>query len=332
MSKRLSARDQARIAAQSAVAVGVETTERAVETERFQGAGRDQWARIPYDRIIPDETQPRTHFEDLEELADSILVLGGLEDPIRVYPEERGRWRIKDGERRYRAIRILLDRGQEQFRDVPVLIDRRPGSRREGGARLRVEQLVTSVHKAKLTPLETARTLLEIARTDTDDGEELSAARVSELTGIKPRQAERHLQVARGLRPAEMQHLLAGYPHAPLEMLIELVKWLEGPAGYRLGPDERESVVQKIAEEKPTAAGLPALLRVVAVQKRPGRPQAAKFSHGSTREGGYDVTIRIPPHRLGEASLREAEQKLSSALAEVRQLLGTRGPTSDAPD
>lgn len=334
MTKRLSARDRARIVAQTAAEVGREASEHAAETDRFQGAGRDQWARVPYERLVPDETQPRTHFEDLEELADSILALGGLEDPIRVYPEERGRWRIKDGERRYRAIGLLLERGHDEFREVPVLIDRRPGSTREGSARLRIEQLVTSVHKAKLTPLETARTLLEIARAGAEgesEEEELPAVRVAELTGIKVRQTERHLQVARGLRGEELSLVLAGYPHAPLEMLIELVKWLEGPAGQGLAPEERERVVRKVAEERPTAAGLPRMLREFAVKKRPGRAPASKFSYGRTRNGGYDVTIRIPPHRVGAETLREAEQSLSAALAEVRELLQSRASAADPP-
>lgn len=335
MTKRLSARDRARIAAESAAEVGREVHERAAETERFQGAGRDQWARVPYDRLVPDETQPRTHFDELEELADSIAALGGLEDPIRVYPEEQGRWRIKDGERRYRAIGLLLERGHNEFRDVPVLIDRRPAATGQGGARLRIEQLVTSVHKAKLTPLETARTLLEIAQAGAEEEEEeLSGARVSEMTGIKPRQTERHLQVAHGLRPDEMQLLLTSYPQAPLEMLIELVKWLEGPAGHGLAPEDREQVVRKVAEERPTAAGLPRLLREFAVRKRPGRTPASKFSYGKTRDGGYDVTIRIPAHRVGADALREAEQSLLAALEEVRGLLSTRpsGAGETAPD
>lgn len=329
MSRRLSARDQARKAAEAAAAVGRETMEQGAETERFQSAGRDQWVRIPYDRLIPDETQPRSHFEELEELADSIQALGGLEDPIRVYPEERGRWRIKDGERRYRALGILLERGNEQFRDVPVLLDRRP-SGPEGGARLRVEQLVTSIHKSKLMPLETARTLLDIARAGEVDDTEMPAARVSELTGVKQRQAERYLQVGRGLRPEELNRLLADYPHAPLEMLIELVKWLDAPTGRGLNPTVREEVIRKVGEEKPTAAALPRLLQASAVKKRPGRPAAAKFSYGKTRDGGFDVTIRIPPNRLGEPALREAEEKLSAALGEVRRLLAADPADADA--
>ncbi len=76
-----------------------------------------------------------------------------------------------------------------------------------------------------------------------------------------------------------------------------------------------------MGEEKPTAAALPRLLHTSAVRKRPGRPAAAKFSYGRTRDGGFDVTIRIPSHRLGEPALREAEEKLSAALGEVRRLL-----------
>ena len=64
--------------------------EYAAETERIHSATRAQWVRIRHERTIPDETQPRSHFEELEELANSILALGGLEDPIRVYPAERG--------------------------------------------------------------------------------------------------------------------------------------------------------------------------------------------------------------------------------------------------
>ena len=104
-------------------------------------------------------------------------------------------------------------------------------------------------------------------------------------------------------------------------MLIELTKWLEGPAGQGLEPAMRQEVLRRVAEQKPTAAALRRLLHAYAVRKRPGRPQAAKFSFGKTRDGGFHVTVRIPPYRLGADALREAEQNLSTALDEVRRLL-----------
>jgi ParB family transcriptional regulator, chromosome partitioning protein len=64
-------------------------------------------AEIPLDRIEPDPDQPREHFEAdaMSRLAESIRARGVLQ-PIRVqWHEERSRYVIIAGERRWRAAR-----------------------------------------------------------------------------------------------------------------------------------------------------------------------------------------------------------------------------------
>ena len=75
---------------------------------RLQGITRSgNAAEIPVDRIEADPDQPREEFDDdaLERLADSLKQRGQLQ-PIRVrWDEDRGRYLIICGERRWRAAR-----------------------------------------------------------------------------------------------------------------------------------------------------------------------------------------------------------------------------------
>lgn len=66
-----------------------------------------QVLRLPLDRVMPDPNNPRKDFDEdaLQDLADDIK-LRGVEQPITVYPLAAGFFRIKLGERRYRASKL----------------------------------------------------------------------------------------------------------------------------------------------------------------------------------------------------------------------------------
>jgi ParB/RepB/Spo0J family partition protein len=68
--------------------------------------------------ILPNPNQPRKDFdpEKLQELADNIKAVG-LKEPIEVRPLENGKYQIVDGERRWRASKLLLN-----LEEVPVRI------------------------------------------------------------------------------------------------------------------------------------------------------------------------------------------------------------------
>ena len=69
--------------------------------------------------VYPDPDQPRKVFDDesLKALAESIKVRG-VKQPISVQPEdEKGKYRINHGERRWRASKLA------KVREIPVFID-----------------------------------------------------------------------------------------------------------------------------------------------------------------------------------------------------------------
>jgi ParB/RepB/Spo0J family partition protein len=295
-----------------------DTAQREAErTENLQRAERANWARVPHESIVPDPDQPRKFFDEekLRGMAESIRAVG-LREPLRVYPTAwGGRFRILDGQRRWHAVAMLLEEGLEQFREVAVLVDEPPTD--EAG--LRVDQLVTSLHKEVFVPLETAAVLLEIA-VKAGGGEPLSAARVAERFGFNAKFIERHLKVARGLAPTERAFLLEHYPKAPLDPLEKLVGWFHSPAGARLDEEDRARALEMFVEHRPAGKHVEALLRPLAVKKPAGRPPRALFKAGPTGDGGFAVNFRIPPGRVSDdAVLAQAERELERALGELRR-------------
>ncbi len=59
-------------------------------------------------QLVPSKTNPRKHFPDSEikELSESILSKN-LQDPLIVRSIEGKKFEIVDGERRYRALKLL---------------------------------------------------------------------------------------------------------------------------------------------------------------------------------------------------------------------------------
>jgi ParB/RepB/Spo0J family partition protein len=286
-------------------------------TENLHRAERSNWATVPHESIVPDPDQPRKFFDEekLRGMAESIRAVG-LREPLRVYPVGwGGRFRILDGQRRWHALAMLLEEGLEQFREVAVLVDEAPADEAE----LRVDQLVTSLHKEVFVPLETAAVLLEIA-VKAGGGEPLSAARVAERFGFNAKSIERHLKVARGLGAGERAFLLEQYPKAPLDPLEKLVGWLHSAAGSRLDEAGRALALQLFAEHRPAGRNVEALLRPLAVKKPAGRPPKAQFRSGPTGDGGFAVNVRIPPGRAADdVVLAQAERELERALAELKR-------------
>jgi ParB/RepB/Spo0J family partition protein len=293
------------------------------KTESHERAERTRWATLPHEKLIPDPAQPRKLFDEdkLRSLAESIRSVG-LREPLRVYATgARGEYRILDGQRRWHALDLLLKEGLEEHREVVVLFEEAPADL----ARLRVEQLVTSVHKEVFVPLETAGALLEIAE---QEGAEraLPATQLAERYGFNPKFTERHLRVARGLSAEERAYLLEHHARAPLDPLEKLVAWLAAPTGATLAPVVRQKVIEVFARKKPTAAVLDIVLRPFAAKKPAGRPKQLRFKAGRTRGGGFEVSLSIPPGRVNdEKALEQAERDLEKALAELRRFRAERG-------
>src|SRR5580698_2537951 len=85
------------------------------------------------DDVVPNENQPRLGPKEDEELQRQIEANGGLFEPLLVepHPDLPGKFRIIDGDRRWTNSRLLVDRGREQYRQIPVEVTDRTLSEEE---------------------------------------------------------------------------------------------------------------------------------------------------------------------------------------------------------
>lgn len=92
---------------------------------------------VALDDILPNPKQPRLGPKEDDELQRQIEANEGLFEPLLVepHPEFEGKYLIIDGDRRWTNCRILVSRGREQYRQVPIEVTDRTLSEEE---RLRV--------------------------------------------------------------------------------------------------------------------------------------------------------------------------------------------------
>jgi ParB family chromosome partitioning protein len=93
--------------------------------------------KVDLDEVVPNPNQPRLGPKEDDELQRQIEANEGLFEPLLVepHPELPGKFRIIDGDRRWTNSCLLVDRGREQFRQIPVEVTDRTLSEEE---RLRV--------------------------------------------------------------------------------------------------------------------------------------------------------------------------------------------------
>lgn len=72
--------------------------------------------------VLPNPDQPRLSPKEDDELQRQIEANEGLFEPLLVepHPDLNGKYRIIDGDRRWTNSRILVERGREQYRQIPV--------------------------------------------------------------------------------------------------------------------------------------------------------------------------------------------------------------------
>ena len=127
----------------------------------------EEFQNIPLDRIQPNEEQPREAFDDasLEELSQSIRA-NGLIQPITVYKDEVGSFRIIAGERRWRAAR------KAGLSEIPALV------RTVEKNRVLELALIENIQREDLNPVEIATAFQRLA---SDHG--LSHEQIADRTG-----------------------------------------------------------------------------------------------------------------------------------------------------
>lgn len=98
---------------------------------------RTYHATFDLDDLVPNGNQPRMGPKEDDELQRQIEANEGLFEPLLVepHPDLPGKFRIIDGDRRWTNSRLLVERGREQYRQIPVEVTDRTLSEDE---RLRV--------------------------------------------------------------------------------------------------------------------------------------------------------------------------------------------------
>ena len=89
--------------------------------------------KVDLDDVVPNANQPRLGPKEDEELQRQIEANEGLFEPLLVepHPELPGKFRIIDGDRRWTNSRLLVERGREQYRQIPVEVTDRTLSEEE---------------------------------------------------------------------------------------------------------------------------------------------------------------------------------------------------------
>src|SRR6478736_5424790 len=92
---------------------------------------------LDLDDVVPNGNQPRMGPKEDDELQRQIEANEGLFEPLLVepHPDLPGKFRIIDGDRRWTNSRLLVERGRERYRQIPVEVTDRTLSEDE---RLRV--------------------------------------------------------------------------------------------------------------------------------------------------------------------------------------------------
>ncbi|MGE3336010.1 MAG: ParB/RepB/Spo0J family partition protein [Rhodospirillaceae bacterium] len=118
---------------------------------------------VPLSSLQPPAANPRTVFDDaaLEGLADSIAADGLLQNLV-VAPAKSG-YRVISGERRYRALRLLAERGVIDA-DHAVPVEIRKGLSKQDTLRIAT---VENLQRADLPPLDAATALAALIRKGT---------------------------------------------------------------------------------------------------------------------------------------------------------------------
>src|ERR1700675_4873117 len=93
--------------------------------------------KVNLDDVVPNGNQPRMGPKEDDELQLQIEANEGLFEPLLVepHPDLPGKFRIIDGDRRWTNSKLLVERGREQFRQIPIEVTDRTLSEDE---RLRV--------------------------------------------------------------------------------------------------------------------------------------------------------------------------------------------------
>jgi ParB family chromosome partitioning protein len=245
---------------------------------------------VDINAIAPNPYQPRTGLDSarLQQLADSIRVHGIIQPLVVRRAEERDRYTLIAGERRWRAARLA------NLTVVPVVV-------KEAAPQAMLElALVENVVRADLSPLEEAvayRQLIdEFGLTQASIAERVGRSRVSVTNTLRLLSAPEPVQVAlqEGRITEGHARALLGLPNAADQIaMLEVVvakgwtvrqteeavrRWIADPARHE--PDRpRSALVTSLEERFQRALGTR-----VSVRQPPGAPGGTVVIHYYSEE------------------------------------------------
>jgi ParB family chromosome partitioning protein len=191
--------------------------------------------KVDIDEVLPNDRQPRLGPKEDEELQRQIDANEGLFEPLLVepHPDIPKKYRIIDGERRWRNSQILVSQGKLQYRELPVEITDRTLTEEE---RLRVWIYIHRQRKewdAKEKEMVAYRLVELVGR-----------ASAANILGISLRELEKLVEVF------ELSEQFKGLrePGAGITWARELM----GVSKKLLTPSVIESVVKKVSAKRIT--------------------------------------------------------------------------------
>ena len=153
---------------------------------KVEGLDQTAWI-VPIERIVPDPTQPRKHFDDetLQDLVNDIKHRG-LRSPLTVYKQGET-FHIIAGERRYRASKLA------GLTDVPVRVIETDN--------VLEEQLIENLQREDLNPVDEAMAIGRLR-----DGHHLSLRELASRLNKSKSKIERILKILE--MPSSLQEKL----------------------------------------------------------------------------------------------------------------------------
>jgi ParB family chromosome partitioning protein len=249
---------------------------------------------VPTEKMVPDPKQPRKIFtpEDLQDLSDSIRARGLLQ-PIRVrWDEEREKYVIVAGERRWRA---AIMAGKASLTCVIV-----EGEMTE--AEILHDQLVENCLRADLQPVEQAeafKSLMEVKN--------WTAARLAEELHIRDSTVFKALALLE--LPGEVRERVAAGEIRPATAYT--LSQLERP-------EDQVALAERVVVEKLTRDEAAAVVR-----EKTGRADAPRKGRMDIRlGGGRKVTVSGLPDDRQEtvaSALRQALKQLQARRSDVSE-------------
>ena len=251
--------------------------------------------------------------EDVQDLKQSIELLGVLQPLLVTDEEEDGKRRIIAGHRRRLAVMQLVDEGKERFRRVPILIKPKKNAILDRLALIMANRFREKTDWERMTEaLETEKLVLELKESMSLPGRTRDL--LAEIIETSPAQIGRYKAIYNNLIPELMAEFKAN------RIVVSVIYEASGlPADYQQQAAEmfRENEVLTIADIKQlkknyeAAQQIPGQSGTVMVQQIQGQPETVMIQQTMAGQSGQPGAVRSQPQmtsRPGTEMLRIKSQ------------------------